>query len=84
MKIDKVRRFNKKKKGSFEIECWLYDWECALLQSALKCYLQKVGLPIATKTWTANRIKELSKALSKLLKVEMADIRDQESLFKKK
>ena len=83
MKVEKLRRYNRNKKGSFEVECWLYDWECALIMAALKFYLQNKALPPATKTWTAKRIKEFSMALSKILKQELQDIRGQKSLFRR-
>lgn len=82
MKIEKVRRFNKKKKGSFEVECWLFDWECSILQGGMKFYLAKKKLPKGTKTFIGKLIKDLSKALSKVLKAEMSDLKGQKSLFK--
>jgi len=84
MKIEKVRRFNKKKKGSFEVECWLFDWELSILQGGMKFYLEKKKLPKGTKTFVRKLIKDLSRALSRVLKVEMQDLKGQKSLFKEK
>jgi len=81
MKVGKVRRYNKNKKGSFEVECWLFDWECSIIQGALKFYLANKKLPTGTKTFVRKRIKDLSMALSKVLREELRDIKGQNRLL---
>ena len=80
MRLGRIRRYNPKKPGSHEIAVWCCDWDLALLIKAVRTRLDRAqddGL----KPGTVKRYKALEgllrRALSKVLKVELADIRRQ-------
>jgi hypothetical protein len=81
MKIGKVERYNTEKKGSFQIEIQNFDWELSIIIGALKYYLENKKLPKGTKSFVQNLINNYGKALSKLLKVELNDLKGTKELF---
>jgi len=80
MRLGRIRRYNPDKPGSHEIAVWCCDWDLALLIKAVRTRLDKAqddGL----NPGTVKRYKTieglLRSALSRVLKVELADIRRQ-------
>lgn len=75
MKIENTRRYNSKKKASYEVRVWLTDWECSMTISALKHYVKTYNLPKGTKGFVEKHLKAgFSKALGAVLKAEFNDI----------
>jgi len=81
MKIGRVERYNKEKKGSFQIEIKNFDWELSIIIGALKFYLSNKNLPKGTKKFVKKLISSYGKALSKLLKYELNDLKGQPDLL---
>ncbi len=75
MKVETTRRYNSKKKASYEVRVWLTDWECSMTISALKHYTKTYQLPKGTKGFVEKHLKAgFSKALGTVLKAEFNDI----------
>jgi len=83
MKIGEVRKYNKQKRGSYMIAVWMTDWELAILIKALKMRAEKYKEKKAIQTWTKKRIIILGKALSKVLKAELRDLKAKSDLLDK-
>mgnify|MGYP000067656372 CR=1 FL=1 len=80
MRLGRVRRYNPDKPGSHEIAVWCCDWDLALLIKAIRTRLERAeddGLPPGTVKRYRALERCLRTALSKVLKIELADIRRQ-------
>lgn len=83
MKVEKTRRYNHKKKGSYAVQVWMTDWECSVLIGALKHYAKNgrsirtnKPLPKATITFVERHLQRgISEALGTVLKAEFADLK---------
>ena len=83
MKIGEVRKYNEQKRGSYMIAVWMTDWELAILIKALKMRAERYKENKAIQTWTEKRVKTLGKALSKVLKAELRDLKARSELLDK-
>ena len=69
-----LSRYNPNKRGSFQIQLNFYDWELAILIKAIKLLKSQTNRK-AYSTTLNNLQNKLSKALGKLLKVEIRDLK---------
>ena len=75
MRLGRARRY-RDKPGSFEIAIWMADWDLALMIKTIRYRLEHDGeLRKATRTRLERMEMAMRRALSKVLKVELADIR---------
>ena len=70
-----VRRYNPDKPGSFQIAVWFYDWELSQLIGLIRDCAEKHAKNKAHEKHLKKIEKKLGKALSKLLKIELADLK---------
>jgi len=80
MRLGRVRRYNASKAGSHEIAVWMCDWDLALLIRAVRARLARAEedkLPKATVRRYRAMEQVLRRALSRVLRVELGDIRRQ-------
>jgi len=81
VRLGRVRRYNARKPGSHEIAVWCCDWDLALLIRAVRARLERAeedGLPEATVRRYRALERTLGRALSRVLRVELGDIRRRE------